>query len=382
MVAGEASGDLLASHLIAALKRHLPRARFYGIGGPRMEAAGFDALFASEKLAVHGYAEALRHFFEILGIRRALRREVLARPPDAFIGVDAPDFNLALERCLRARGIPAIHYVGPSIWAWRGRRIGKIARSVSHMLVLFPFEPAIYERHGIPVTYVGHPLADLLPLEPDQNAVRELLGIPQDALVFALLPGSRRAELRYMATIFIEAARRLTAKFPGASFLVPLVTRETREMFELALAENGAGELPIKLMFGHSHEAMAAADGVVVASGTATLEAALLKKPMVIAYRMSPYSFALMRPMAYLPYGGLPNVLAGRFVVPEFIQDEATGDNLAQAMGNLICDATSRARLTGLFAEMHGTLRQDTADKAAAAILPYLSRGAYGPKRI
>lgn len=374
MVAGEASGDLLASHLIKALRRQLPKARFYGIGGPKMEAAGFEALFPAEKLAVHGYAEAMRHFFEILGIRRALRRRLLAEPPHVFIGVDAPDFNLSLEGDLKACGITAIHYVGPSIWAWRGGRIHKIRRCVSHMLVMFPFEPALYERQGIPVSYVGHPLAELLPIEDQTAAARELLDIPAGQTVFALLPGSRNAELRYLAAPFVEAAKLLLQRFPAAQFLVPLTTRETRAIFEEALWAAGARELPFRLLFGHAHEAMAAADGVLVASGTATLEAALLKKPMVIAYKMSPRSWAIMRRMAYQPYGGLPNILAGRFVVPEFIQDDATPENLAQALANLVADRATCARLAELFTRMHHDLRQNTAERAAAAILPYLGR--------
>jgi lipid-A-disaccharide synthase len=374
MVAGEASGDLLASLLIRALKRHLPDARFYGIGGPRMEAAGFEALFPSEKLAVHGYFEALRHLLEILGIRRKLKRHLLTNPPHVFIGIDAPDFNLALERRLKAVAVPTVHYVSPSIWAWRGWRINKIARSVSHMLVLFPFESAIYEKRGVPVTYVGHPVADLLPLHVDRVALRRQLGVVQEATVFALLPGSRRAELRYLAQPFIEAARLLASRFPDALFLVPLVTRETRDMFEAALTQAGAQELPLRLMYGHAQEAMAAADAVLVASGTATLEAALLKKPMVIAYRVSPRSAFIMRRLGYLPYCGLPNILAGRFVVPEFLQEDATAENLAQALGNLVSDSPTCERLRRIFAEMHTTLRQNTAEKATAAILSYLDR--------
>ena len=263
MVAGEASGDLLASHLIRALKKHLPEASFYGIGGPKMQAEGFQAQFPSEKLAVRGYAEALRHYREITGIRRKLLAGLLADPPAAFIGVDAPDFNLHLEKRLKAHGIAAIHYVSPSIWAWRGGRIRGIAQSVSHMLALFPFEEEIYRRHRIPVSYVGHPLADVIPLEVNRAALREKLGLPQDQLVFALLPGSRQSELHYMAGTFIETARRLHQRFPQARFLVPLATRETRDLFELALYRLSAQELPITRLFGHAQDAMAAADGVL-----------------------------------------------------------------------------------------------------------------------
>lgn len=374
MVAGEASGDLLASHLILALKKRLPQAQFFGIGGPKMQAAGFQALFPAEKLAVRGYAEVLRHYREITGIRRELLSRLLSDPPLAFIGVDAPDFNLQLEKKLKKHGIPAIHYVSPSIWAWRGGRIRGIAQSVSHMLALFPFEEDIYRRNNIPVSYVGHPLADVIPLEMNRAALREKLDIPQDQIVFALLPGSRQSELRFMAETFIETAKCLHQRFPQARFLVPLATRETRDMFEHALYRLSARELPMTRLFGHAHDAMGAADGVLVASGTATLEAALLKKPMVIAYRMSPWSWRLMRRMKYQPWVGLPNILCGRFVVPEFLQDEATPDNLAQALGNLVEDHETCRRIAGTFTHLHDQLRQNSAERAADAILGCLSR--------
>jgi len=374
MVAGEASGDQLGAHLIQALKQALPDAQFYGIGGPKMIAEGFDALYPAERLAVRGYVEVLRHYWGIARIRRELRRRLLDDRPQAFVGIDAPDFNLGLERRLKARGIATVHYVSPSIWAWRGGRIRKIGRAVSHMLVLFPFEPRLYQARGIPVTYVGHPLADAFPLEVDVAAARERLGVPPEQPIFALLPGSRQSEVFYMAETFVETARLLHERFPQAQFLVPFATRETRALFETALYKLKAEELPIKLLFGHAHDAMAAANGVLVTSGTATLEAALLKKPMVIAYRISKWTFRLVRRMIHLPYAGLPNILAGRFIVPEFIQDEATAENLAQALGNLVTDRVACERLVGLFNEIHLALRQDTARKAAGAMLPYLTR--------
>ncbi|MFA6444596.1 MAG: lipid-A-disaccharide synthase, partial [Sterolibacterium sp.] len=302
MVAGEASGDLLGSYLIEALKRHMPAARFFGIGGPKMEAAGLAVEWPAEKLSVRGYAEVLRHYREIAGIRRSLLKRLLADPPDVFIGVDAPDFNLWLETRLKSSGITTVHFVSPSLWAWRGGRIHSIARSVDQILCLFPFEPAIYAKQGIEARYVGHPLADVIPLEPDQEATRERLNLPQDALVFALLPGSRQSELHYLAETFIETAKCLHQRFPQARFLVPLVSRETRMQFENELWRLGAQELPITLLFGHAHDAMASADAVLVASGTATLEAALFKKPMVICYKMSPWSWRLMRRMRYQPW--------------------------------------------------------------------------------
>lgn len=373
MVAGEASGDLLGSHLIEALKREIPGVRFIGIGGPKMQSAGMQVLFPMEKLAVRGYVEVLRHYREILGIRRKLRDYFFDQPPNLFIGVDAPDFNLDLELVLKERGIPTVHYASPSIWAWRGERIHKIKQAVSHMLALFPFEKPIYEKAGIAVTYVGHPLADILPETPDRAAMREQMRLPAQQKIFALLPGSRQSEVRQLAAVFIETAKLILKKIPGACFLVPLSSRETRNIFEQALYDCAAQELPITLLFGHAHDAMVAADGVLVASGTATLEAALLKRPMVITYKMPAASWWLMRRKQYQPYVGLPNILAGKFVVPELLQHDATPENLAQALLNLVADKQAVAELETLFADMHTTLRQNTAHKAAQAILPYLN---------
>lgn len=399
LVAGEASGDLLAAHLIEALKRRLPDAEFFGIGGPKMQRAGFDAWWPAERLAVRGYAEVLRHYREITGIRRALLARLRDEKPDVFIGVDAPDFNLWLERRLKRTGIPTVHYVSPSVWAWRGGRINKIARACDRLLALFPFEPPLYGKVGLPVDYVGHPLADVLPLESGRKAARERLELDGSGPVIALLPGSRQSEVAMMAELYIQTARLLRERFPQAVFLVPLVSRETRTLFEEALwklghqdwlmkdapvrsgfeithveldAEANLSAGCLKLLFGHAQDALAACDGALVASGTATLEAALLKAPHVIAYRMSPWSWRLMKRMRYQPWVGLPNILAGRFVVPEFLQDEATPANLAQALGNLVLDGEVRRRLAGCFADMHRQLRQNTAEKAAAAILPML----------
>ena len=373
LVAGEASGDLLGSHLIEALKQSLPNARFIGIGGPKMQAAGMDIMFPMDKLAVFGVIDALIHYRELLGIRNKLKASLIATPPDLFIGIDAPDFNLDLEIVLKQRGIPTVHYVSPSIWAWRGERIHKIKNAVSHILTLFPFEAAIYEKAGIPVTYVGHPLADMLPEIPKRDLMREQMRIQKQTKVFALLPGSRRSEVRYLAATYIETARQILKKLPDAQFLVPLASRETRTIFEDTLWKLEAQELPITMLFGHAHDAMIAADGVLVASGTATLEAALLKRPMVITYKMLPLTYWLSKRKAYLPYVGLPNVLAGKFVVTEILQDDATPENLAQALLNLVGDKNAVAELEILFGHMHTQLKQDTAHKAAQAILPYLT---------
>ncbi|MFA5370570.1 MAG: lipid-A-disaccharide synthase [Sideroxydans sp.] len=373
IVAGEASGDLLGSMLMTAIRQARPEVRFIGIGGPKMQAAGMEILFPLEKLAVRGYVEVLRHYREIAGIRRSLRERFLAHPPDLFIGVDAPDFNLGLELALKTHGIPTVHYVSPSIWAWRGERIHKIKRAASHILALFPFEAPIYEQAGVPVTYVGHPLADLLPEQTDRAAMREQMRIRQEARVFALLPGSRQSEVQQLASVFIKTAKCIMQQCPQAQFLVPLVTRETRKLFEHALWQQDAQHLPFTLLFGHAHDAMIAADGVLVASGTATLEVALLKRPMVITYKMPWLSYHLMRSMRYQPYVGLPNILAGRFVVPEIIQDDATPENLAQALLNAVNNKPAVAALEQTFGEMHRSLRQDTAHKAAQAILPFLA---------
>jgi lipid-A-disaccharide synthase len=374
MVAGEASSDQLAAHLISALKRHLPAAEFYGIGGPKMQREGFDSLWPAEMLAVRGYAEVLRHYRAITRMRRQLLRRLLKDRPDVFIGVDGSDFNLWLERRLKRAGIPTIHFVSPSIWAWRRNRMGRIVQSVSHILALYPFEPALYRDTEVRCSYVGHPLADVIPLEIDQRAVRERLGVPLERPVVALLPGSRQSELHFMAETFIETAKLLLARYPGVQFLVPLVSRETRLQFETALWKLKADELPFTLMFGHAADAIAASDAALVASGTATLETALVGRPMVIAYKMSPWSWRLMRNMGYLPWVGLPNILACRFVVPEFLQDEATPENLAQALGNLLVDRQARAAIGRVFAGIHRLLRQDNAQKAADAVLPYLQK--------
>ena len=372
MVAGEASGDQLAAPLMAALKARRNPILFAGIGGPRMEALGFESHYPMDKLSVRGYAEVVRHYREIMAMRSRLTKALLAERPDVYIGVDASEFNLAVERRLKDAGIPAIHYVSPQIWAWRGWRIRKIARSVTHILVMFPFEAPLYEKAGVPVTYVGHPLADLIPLEPNKLEARAELRLPTNKLIVALLPGSRRSELQYMASSFVLAAHRFRQEVHDVHFVCPTVTRETRDMFELAVHQNQRTDLPLTLLFGHSHEALAAADMALVASGTATLETALFKTPMVIAYRQSPLTWALMRSMLYLPYVGMPNILAGERLVPELLQDEANPGALAAALLALWRDAAARKRQIERFHEFHHLLRQNTAQKAADAVLEVL----------
>ena len=375
MVAGEASGDLLAAHLMSALKARRRPIMFAGIGGPRMIAQGFESHYPMETLSVRGYAEVLRNYTEIMGIRRRLAKAMIEERPDLFIGVDSGDFNLGLERRLKEAGIPTVHYVSPSVWAWRGWRIKKIARAVNRILVMFPFEQPLYEKAGVPVSYVGHPLADIIPQNPNKEEARAALRLPANKLIIALLPGSRRSELHYMASAFVLAAHRFRQEIHDVHFVCPTVTRATRDLFERAVHENQRTDLPLTLLFGHSHEALAAADMALVASGTATLETALFKTPMVIAYRQSPITWRLMRSMLYLPYVGMPNILAGERLVPELLQDDATPAALAAALMALWRDKPARERQVARFHDFHHLLRQNTAEKAAEAVLGVLGRG-------
>jgi lipid-A-disaccharide synthase len=372
IVAGEASGDFLGAHLIAALRGRFPDLRFVGIGGPRMEGEGLEAWFPMEKLAVRGYVEVLRHFPEIFAIRRKLQRRLLEVRPRLFIGIDAPDFNLGLERKLKRAGIPTIHYVSPSLWAWRGGRMSSIAASVSKMLVLFPFEEPLYREAGVPVAYVGHPLADASPDADPTESAREQLRLPTARKVIALLPGSRQSEVRYMAPTFVQAAKLIAARQAAVHFLVPLVSRETRAVFEEAVYAAGAGDLPLSILFGHAREAIAACDVALVASGTATLETALARKPMVITYKMAELTYRLMKRMGYIPWVGLPNVIAGEFVVPEILQHDATPENLAQALLNSLNDPVVNRRLPERLERIRQLLRRDAASRITEALLPWL----------
>jgi lipid-A-disaccharide synthase len=372
LVAGEASGDLLGSHLITALSRRIPGLETFGIGGPRMQTAGMKVWYPMELLAVRGYVEVLRSLPKLLRVRRELKRRLLADPPDLFIGIDAPDFNLGLELALRGRGIETVHYASPAIWAWRAERIHMIKRAVSRMLALFPFEPAIYQKAGVPVNYVGHPLADELPEHPDREAARDQMRLAPEQTVVALLPGSRQSEVRQLGELFAATARIVAEQVSNPHFLVPLVSRETRAIFEEALYRQNAEQLPVTILFGHAHMAITAADAVLVASGTATLETALLKRPMVITYRMPPLSAWIMRRKGRLRYVGLPNILAGEFVVPEILQEDATAENLAQALVNQLHDKAVRRRLEQRFLDIHRVLKQGTAERVVEAILPML----------
>lgn len=375
MVAGEASGDLLAAHLIEALRPHFPDAEFVGIGGPRMQAAGFKAWWPFETLAVMGYVDAIKRLPELLKIRRGLLSRLKETPPDIYIGVDAPDFNLGIESRLRAAGIKTIHYVSPSIWAWRGRRVHKIGRAANHVMCLFPFEPELYTRHGYAATFVGHPLADVFPLESQKAEARELLALDgEESPVVAIMPGSREGEVRRLAPICVETIKQLAQQRPEVRFLVPLITRVTRDIFEEALYRAGAGELNVRLQFGHAHEAMMAADAVVLASGTASLEAALLKCPMVIIYRMGGMSFRLAKFLAYLPWVGLPNILARESIVPELLQNAARPEGIVAALLRWLDDKDARAKVLEHFEQIHLSLRQGNAEKAAEVVCKVLGR--------
>lgn len=371
MAAGEPSGDLLAASLLGGLRTHLPdNTQYYGIGGPRMAAEGFDAHWPMEKLAVRGYVEALKHIPEILRIRSVLRHQLLTEPPDLFIGVDAPDFNFSLEHKLRDAGIPTMHFVCPSIWAWRGGRIKKIAKAVDHMLCVFPFETALLEKAGVAATYVGHPLADEIPLVPDTAGARAALGLPPDGPLIAVLPGSRRSEIELIGPTFFAAMALMQQREPALRFVVPAATPALRALLQPMAAQYP--QLAVTLVEGHAQRAMTAADAILVKSGTVTLEAALLKKPMVISYKVPWLTGQIMRRQGYLPYVGLPNILAGRFVVPELLQHFATPEALADATLTQLNDEANRRALTEIFTEMHLALRRNTAQCAAEAVVRVL----------
>ena len=369
VVAGEASGDLLGAHFIRALKQARPELRAAGIAGPRMVEAGVEAIYSCEKLAVNGYVEVLRHLPELLWIRSRITRRFLHERPRVFVGIDAPDFNFTLEARLKQAGIPTVHFVSPSIWAWRPERIHRIKQAVSHMLVVFPFEEQIYRDAGIPVSYVGHPLADVIPLEPDTAAARAVLGLASGPVV-ALLPGSRLSEVTRHARLMLDAAMRIRRHYPDAQFVLPAASEAGARLVRQAM--HGL-ELPLQVLAGQSHTALAACDVALVASGTATLETALFKKPMVITYRVPALTAHLMRKQALLPWIGLPNILARGFVVPERVQEAATADNLANDALAWLDDAPRRHAAIETFRTMHLSLRQDASARIAEAVAPYLA---------
>jgi len=371
VVAGEASGDLLGAHFIAALRQSHPALRSAGIAGPRLVEAGVEAIYPSQKLAVNGYVEVLRHLPELLWIRSRITRYFLRERPRVFVGVDAPDFNFSLEARLKQAGIPTVHFVSPSIWMWRPERIQRIRQAVTHMLVVFPFEEKIYQDAGIPVSYVGHPLADVIPLEPDTAAARAALGLTSDPVI-ALLPGSRLAEVKRHTRLMLEAAVLIRRQYPKAQFVLPAASEAAASLVRQAMQDL---QLPLLLLDGQSHAALAACDLTLIASGTATLEAALFKKPMVITYRVPAFTAYLVRKKMLLPWAGLPNILARDFVVPERVQEEATPKNLAADALAWLDDEARRKATAEKFRAMHLSLRQNASLRIAEALAPYLEAG-------
>ncbi|MBV5296375.1 MAG: lipid-A-disaccharide synthase [Curvibacter lanceolatus] len=376
MVTGEASGDLLAALLLDGLKARWPALTAQGIGGPAMAQRGFEAWWPQARLAVRGYVEVLPHLRELLAMRRALGDRLLADRPDVFVGVDAPDFNFDLEIRLREAGIPTVHFVSPSFWAWRAKKVEKLRRAADHVLCIFPFEPELLAAHGVAATYVGHPIANMIPLEPDRAAARRQLGLPQDRRIVALLPGSRRSEVRYLADRFMAAAGLLRARYPGLHFVLPTLPALRAEVEAAArragLTTEAGGVLTV--LEGQSHAALAACDVTLIASGTATLEAALFKRPMVIAYNMPWLSWQIMKGKKLQPWVGLPNILARDFVVPELLHEAATPPALAAAVGDWLDNPAKVVDLQAHFLQLHQTLQRDTARLATDAIEKLLAR--------
>lgn len=368
ITAGEASGDQLGAGLIQAIRARRPDARFQGIAGPRMQAAGCESFYSMERLSVMGLFEAFGRFAEVIPMRRRLAKRLIADPPDVLVGIDAPDFNLSLELMLKQAGVPTVHYVSPSVWAWRRYRVKKIARAVDRMLVLFPFEREFYQRRHVPVSFVGHPMADEIPMHTDRLAARRSLGLPEDGECVALLPGSRVSEVRFLAGPLAQTAAWLAERRPGLRFVAPLVDAATRSLFAIA-AQRYAGHLDLRFVDGQARTVMAAADAVLAASGTATLEALLLKRPMVITYKTLPITWLIGRRMLHVDHVGLPNLLAGSALVPELLQDEARPERLGAALLEFLQSPECVRALERRFADIHASLKNDASAKAADAVL-------------
>ncbi len=370
VVVGEASGDLLGAGLIQALNQRLPDVEFEGIAGPLMVEQGCKALYPSEKLAVMGLI-SLKKYLELRGIRSELAQRFIDHPPDIFIGIDAPDFNLGLELKLKKSGIPTIHYVSPSVWAWRQYRLRKISKAVDMMLTLFPFEADYYHKHNVPVRFVGHPLAEMIPMKPDQKAARNELDLPMDGEIIALMPGSRAGEIERLADTFIQAAQLCKKQRMDLHFAVALVTPETRKLFD-EIKQTVAPDLPVTVIDGKSRRLMEAADIVMAASGTVTLEALLLKRPIVVAYKLAPLTYWLAKRLLRIPYYSLPNLLAGHPIIEEYIQDEATPENLCQGVLRFFENPEIGVDLENKFIEIHHTLKQEANERAADAVVELL----------
>jgi lipid-A-disaccharide synthase len=373
IIAGEASGDILGAGLIRSLRKRYPKARFVGIGGDEMIAEGFHSLVPMERLSVMGLVEVLGRIRELFSIRARLLEYFFTTPPDVVIGIDSPDFTLAIERRCREAGIPSVHYVSPSVWAWRQKRIFKIAKSVDLMLTLFPFEARFYEEHNVPVAFVGHPLADRIPMQPDTGAARKALGLNLDQPVLAVLPGSRGGEVERLGTLFLEASRWLQERRPDIQLVIPCVNRDREKQVE-GLVEALEVKLPVTLVRGRSREVMAASDVVLLASGTATLEAMLLKRPMVVGYRLSNLSYKLLSRLVKVPWVALPNLLAQKGLVPELLQDDATPEALGAAVLERMENTEEREQLQQAFTELHESLRQNADERAATAISELMER--------
>lgn len=373
LVAGETSGDILGAGLIRALRGHLPEARFVGVAGPRMQAEGMEAWYDMEELAVMGIVEVVERLPRLLRIRRDLTRRFSALRPDVFVGIDAPDFTITLEGRLKRGGIRTIHYVSPSVWAWRQKRVFKIGRATDNVLAFLPFEKAFYDRYNVPCQFIGHTLADAMPLDPDKAAARQALGIAAKARCLALLPGSRQSEVAMLSADFLRAAERLYARFPGLEIVVPLVNPARRAQFEDILAAV-APALPVRLLDNQARQAMIAADAALLASGTASLECMLAKCPMVVGYRMKPLTFALARRLVKTPWVSLPNLLAGRELVKELLQEACQPEALAAALAPLLDDNDQRAALLATFRQLHQQIRCNADEQAARAVLALIHR--------
>ncbi|ACS86742.1 lipid-A-disaccharide synthase [Musicola paradisiaca] len=368
LVAGETSGDILGAGLIQALKTAVPDARFVGVAGPRMQAAGCEAWYEMEELAVMGVVEVLGRLPRLLKIRRDLTRRFTELQPDVFVGIDAPDFNITLEERLKRSGIKTIHYVSPSVWAWRQKRVFKIARATHMVLAFLPFEKAFYDRFDVPCRFIGHTMADAMPLHPDKLAARRMLGLPEASRCLSLLPGSRSAEVDMLSADFLKTAALLRQTWPDMEVVVPLVNQRRREQFEhikAAVAPN----LAVRLLDGHAREAMIASDATLLASGTAALECMLAKSPMVVGYRMKPFTFWLAKRLVKTPWVSLPNLLAGRELVTELLQDDCTPENLAAALMPWLQGGEQVNVLQQTFLHLHEQIRCNADEQAAQAVL-------------